>query len=160
MSLFFKIKKFLTWPYLPDLDLSLHIDSPKWAQIARQLLPSFSTCKVPHKTCAIPLIFVLHMATFCDLTLRWSWPWPEHSIKYWLFRYLPLSYRSIWRKFWPRTANFEISTTSNLKVSDFSFDLNLTWHVTSFRIFSGCFRSDSSRAFECRSSLCDQPFSS
>ena len=42
------------------------------------------------------------------------------------------------------------ATARNLKAPILTFDLTLTWHVTSFGKFRGCFRIVSSRAFERR----------
>ena len=53
-------------------------------------------------------------------------------------------------KFWPKTDNFEVSTARKLKAPILTFDLTLTWHVTSFGKFRGWFRIVSSRAFERR----------
>ena len=52
--------------------------------------------------------------------------------------------------FGPKKDNFEVSTTRNLKAPILTFDLILTWHVTSFGNFWWCFRNVSSRAFERR----------
>ena len=82
--------------------------------------------------------------------VTWSWPWTELSIKHLLYQYLALYFRSIWSKFCPKTDNFEVSTARNLKAPILTFDLTLTWHVTSFGKFRGCFRIVSSRAFERR----------
>ena len=56
--------------------------------------------------------------------------------------------RSTRSKFCLKTDNFEVSTARNLKAPILTFDLTLTWHVTSFGKFRGCFRIVSSRAFE------------
>ena len=63
---------------------------------------------------------------------------------------LALYFRSTRGKFWPKTDNFEVSTARNLKAPILTFDLTLTWHVTSFGKFRGCFRIVSSRAFKRR----------
>ena len=63
-------------------------------------------------------------------------------------QYLALYFRSIQSKFWPKTDNFEVCMARNLKVPNLTFDL--TWNVTSFGKFRGCFRIVSSRAFESR----------
>ena len=81
-----------------------------------------------------------------DLNMTWSWPWCELSIRHSLNQFLPLWFRSIWRKLWPKTAIFEVSTARNLKSPD--FDLTLTWHVTSF--WKWRFWTVWSRAFERR----------
>ena len=93
--------------------------------------------------------------------VTWSWPWTELSIKHLLDQYLVLYFRSIWSKFWPKTCNFEVSTARNLKAPISTFDLTLTWHVTSFEKFRGWFRIVSSRAFERRlARLCGHSFAS
>ena len=92
-------------------------------------------------------ICVLCMVTFCDLI---SLPWTELNIQHLLNQCLALYFRGIRSKFWPKTDNFEVSTARNLKAPILRFDLILTWHVTSFGKFRGCFRIVSSRAFERR----------
>ena len=82
--------------------------------------------------------------------VTWSWPWTELNIKHLLNQCLALYFRSTRSKFWPKTDNFEVSTARNLKAPILTFDLTLTWHVTSFGKFRGCFRIVSSRAFERR----------
>ena len=91
-------------------------------------------------------ICVLCMAT----SVTWSWPWTELNIKHLLNQRLALYLRSTRGKFWPKTDNFEVSMARNLKAPILTFDLTLTWHVTSFGKFRGCFRIVSSRAFERR----------
>ena len=145
-------------------DLTLYLDSPKWALITRKPSPPYSTCKITHKTCATTLnLMFLCMVTFCDLTMVWSWPWPELFIKHSLSQFLSLSFKSIGESSFAqnvhKTANFGVSTTHNLKDPDVTFELTLTWHVTSFWKFRRCFRIERFRT-PCRSPLCDQPFSS
>ena len=91
-------------------------------------------------------ICVLCMVTF----VTWSWPWTELNIKHLLNQCLALYFRSTRGKCWPKTDNFEVSTARNLKAPILTFDLTLTWHVTSFGKFRGCFRIVSSRAFKRR----------
>ena len=54
------------------LDLTLQLGSPKWTQIARIPSSLYSTCKIAHKTCATPLIFVFYVWW---PFVTWSWPW-------------------------------------------------------------------------------------
>ena len=75
---------------------------------------------------------------------------PSLNIKHLLNQRLALYFRSTRGKFWPKTDNFEVSMARNLKAPILTFDLTLTWHVTSFGKFRGCFRIVSSRAFERR----------
>ena len=95
-----------------------------------------------------------HTSDICVLcmvtSVTWSWPWTELNIKHLLNQCLALYFRSTRGKFWPKTDNFEVSTARNLKAPILTFDLTLTWHVTSFGKFRGCFRIVSSRAFERR----------
>ena len=95
-----------------------------------------------------------HTSDICVLcmvtSVTWSWPWTELNIKHLLNQCLALYFRSTRSKFWPKTDNFEVSTARNLKAPILTFDLTLTWHVTSFGKFRGCFRIVSSRAFERR----------
>ena len=95
-----------------------------------------------------------HTSDICALymvtSVTWSWPWTELNIKHLLNQCLTLYFRSTRGKFWPKTDNFEVSTACNLKAPILTFDLTLTWHVTSFGKFRGCFRIVSSRAFERR----------
>ena len=95
-----------------------------------------------------------HTSDICVLcmvtSVTWSWPWTEHNIKHLLNKCLALYFRSTRGKFWPKTDSFEVSTARNLKAPILTFDLTLTWHVTSFGKFRGCFRIVSSRAFERR----------
>ena len=95
-----------------------------------------------------------HTSDICVLcmvtSVTWSWPWTELNIKHLLNQCLALYFRSTWGMFWPKTDNFEVSTARNLKAPILTFDLTLTWHVTSFGKFRGCFRIVSSRAFERR----------
>ena len=91
---------FLTWPWS---DLTLHLNSPKWSRIARGPSPSYSTWKITDKRCATLLMYF----EYDDIL------WPEHdlvpglviSVKHSLNQFLPLWFRSIWRKFWPKTAS-------------------------------------------------------
>ena len=83
-------------------------------------------------------------------SVTWSWPWTELNIKHLLNQCLALYFRSTRGKFWPKTDSFEVSTARNLKAPILTFDLTLTWHVTSFGKFRRCFRIVSSRAFERR----------
>ena len=159
----------MTWPWL-DLvarltqnGLKLQDDHHHWFQyhhspqvqsyhvcrdgIAGIIVPSKITCKIAHKTCVIPLIFVFYVWW---PFVTWSLPWIELSIKHLLNQYLALYFRSIRNKFWPKSDDFEVSTTRNLKAPILNLDLTLTWHVTSFGKFRGCFRIVSSRAFERR----------
>ena len=144
-GLFFKIKHFKIWNFWHDLDLTLQLGSPKWTRIARRPSPLYSTCKIAHKTCATPLIFVFYVRW---PFVTWSWLWTELNIKDLLNQCLTLYFRSTRSKFWPETDNFEVSTARNPKAPSLTFDLTLTWHVTSFGKFRGCFRIVSSRAFE------------
>ena len=82
--------------------------------------------------------------------VTWPWPWPDLSIKHLLNQNLPPFLRSIWRKFWPKTDDFEVSTARNLKAPILTFGMTLTWHGTSFGKFRGCISTISSRAFERR----------
>ena len=82
--------------------------------------------------------------------VTWSWPWTELNIKHLLNQCLALYFRSTRSMFWPKTDDFEVSTARNLKVPILTFDLTLTWHVTSFGKFRVCFRIVWSRAFERR----------
>ena len=95
-----------------------------------------------------------HTSDICVLcmvtSVTWSWPWTELNIKHLLNQCLALYFRSTRGKFWPKTDNFEVSTARNLKAPILTFDLTLTWHVTSFGKFRGCFRIVSSRAFKRR----------
>ena len=95
-----------------------------------------------------------HTSDICALcmvtSVTWSWPWTELNIKHLLNQCLALYFRSTRGKFLPKTDNFEVSTARNLKAPILTFDLTLTWHVTSFGKFRGCFRIVSSRAFERR----------
>ena len=95
-----------------------------------------------------------HTSDICVLcmvtSVTWSWPWTELNIKHLLNQCLALHFRSTRGKFWPKTDNFEVSTARNLKAPILTFDLTLTWHVTSFGKFRGCFRIVSSRAFKRR----------
>ena len=95
-----------------------------------------------------------HTSDICVLcmvtSVTWSWPWTELNIKHLLNQCLALYFRSTRGKFWTKTDSFEVSTARNLKAPILTFDLTLTWHVTSFGKFRGCFRIDSSRAFERR----------
>ena len=95
-----------------------------------------------------------HTSDICVLcmvtSVTWSWPWNELNIKHLLNQCLALYFRSTWGKFLPKTDNFEVSMARNLKAPILTFDLTLTWHVTSFGKFRGCFRIVSSRAFERR----------
>ena len=95
-----------------------------------------------------------HTSDICVLcmvtSVTWSWPWTELNIKHLLNQCLALYFRSTRGKFWPKTDNFEVSTARNLKAPILTFDLTLTWHVTSFGKFRGCFKIVSSRAFERR----------
>ena len=95
-----------------------------------------------------------HTSDICVLcmvtSVTWSWPWTELNIKHLLNQCLALYFRSTRGKFWPKTDSFEVSTARNLKAPILTFDLTLTWHVTSFGKFRGCFRIVSSRAFERR----------
>ena len=151
MSLFFKIKILKIWPYLVwPLDLTLYLDSPSWAQLTRIPSLSYSMCKIVHNRCAIPLIFLLTMVTFCDLNLTWSWPRTEPSIEHELNQFLPLWFRSICRKFWPKTAILRFLRPVTWKQPNLTFDLTLTWHMISFWKFRGRFKTASSRDFERR----------
>ena len=95
-----------------------------------------------------------HTSDICVLcmvtSVTWSWPWTELNIKHLLNQCLALYFRSTRGKFWPKTDNFEVSTARNLKAPILTFDLTLTWDVTSFGKFRGCFRIVSSRAFKRR----------
>ena len=95
-----------------------------------------------------------HTSDICVLcmvtSVTWSWPWTELNIKHLINQCLALYFRSTRGKFWPKTDNFEISTARNLKAPILTFDLTLTWHVTSFGKFRGCFTIVSSRAFKRR----------
>ena len=95
-----------------------------------------------------------HTSDICVLcmvtSVTRSWPWTELNIKHSLNQCLALYFRSTRGKFWPKTDNFEVSTARNLKAPILTFDLTLTWHVTSFGKFRGCFRIVSSRAFKRR----------
>ena len=95
-----------------------------------------------------------HTSDICVLcmvtSVTWSWPWTELNIKHLLNQCLALYFRSTRGKFWPKTDNFEVSTARNLKAPILTFDLTLTWHVTSFGKFRGCFRIVSWRAFKRR----------
>ena len=51
-----------------------------------------------------------------------TWSWPRLNIKHYSVRSFPYCL-SIWRKFWSKTASFEVSTARNEKA--FDFDL---WH--------------------------------
>ena len=82
--------------------------------------------------------------------VTWSRPWTELNSKHLLNLCLALYFRSTRSKFWPKTDNFEVSTARNLEAPILTFDLTLTWHVTSFGKFRGCFRIVLSRAFERR----------
>ena len=91
------------------------------------------------------------------LCFMYGWPlWPDLDLEPSLISNiysisgLALYFRSTRGKFWPKTDNFEVSTARNLKAPILTFDLTLTWHVTSFGKFRGCFRIVSSRAFERR----------
>ena len=136
--------------FWPDLDLTFYLDSPEWFQIARRPSPLYSTWKIAHKRCATLLICVLSMVTFCDLNLTWSWPWPEFSVKHSLNQFLPLWFRSIWRRCWPKNAVFEVSArrSETWKTPILTFGLTLTWPETSFWKFRGRYKTVSSRAFE------------
>ena len=107
----------------------------------------YYTCKIAHKTCATSLIFVFYVWW---PFVTWSWPWTELNIKHLLNQCLSLYFRSTRSKFWPTTDNFEVSMARNLKAPILTFDLTLTWHVTSFGKFRGCFMIVSSRAYERR----------
>ena len=95
-----------------------------------------------------------HTSDICVLcmvtSVTWSWPWTELNIKHLLNQCLALYFRSTRGKFWSKTDNFEVSTARNLKAPILTFDLTLTWDVTSFGKFRGCFRIVSSRAFKRR----------
>ena len=95
-----------------------------------------------------------HTSDICVLcmvtSVTWSWPWTELNIKHLLNQCLALYFRSTRGKFWPKTDNFEVSTARNLKTPILTFDLTLTWDMTSFGKFRGCFRIVSSRAFKRR----------
>ena len=95
-----------------------------------------------------------HTSDICVLcmvtSVTWSWPWTELNIKHLLNQCLALYFRSTRGKFWPKTDNFEVSTARNLKAPILTFDLTLTWHVTSFGKFRGCFMIVTSRAFKRR----------
>ena len=121
--LFFKIKHLKIWNFWHDLDLTLKLGSPKWTQIARRPSPLYSTCKIAHKTCATPLIFVFYVWW---PFVTWSWPWTELNIKHLLNQCLALYFRSTRSKFWPKADNFEVSTARNLKAPILTFDLTLT----------------------------------
>ena len=82
-----------------------------------------------------------------DLTLTLTWAKYEnfHSVRT-LAWFLGVHMEI----FGAKTAKFEVSMVRNLHTLSLSFDLTLTSHVTSIFNFSKCFRSVSSRSFECR----------
>ena len=94
--------------------------------------------------------------------MTWSWLWTELNIKHLLNQCLALYFRSNRSMFWPKTDNFEISTARNLKAQILTIDLTLTWHVTAFGKFRGCFRIGLIESFRTphRSSLCGHSFAS
>ena len=97
------------------------------------------------------MCYTSDICVLCMVTsVTWSWPWTELNIKHLLNQCLALYFRSTRGKFWPKTDNFEVSTARNLKAPILTFDLTLTWHVTSFGKFRGCFRIVSLRAFKRR----------
>ena len=63
----------------------------------------------------------------CEQNSIWSWPWTELSVKHYLNQFLRL-WVSTWRKFWSKSAIFEVSTAHNLKIPDVDLwpDLDLT----------------------------------
>ena len=95
-----------------------------------------------------------HTSDICVLcmvtSVTWSWPWTELNIKHLLISVLPYISGVLEVSCGPKLIILRSLRLVTWKPPILTFDLTLTWHVTSFGKFRGCFRIVSSRAFERR----------
>ena len=131
-------------------DLTLHVGSLEWVQIGRRPSLLFYASKIAHKTCATPLIYlcILRSMNLCDMSVTWSWPLPELSIKHYSISTFAYCLGVLGASFGQQMIFMRSLRSVTWKPSLLTF--GLTWHVTSFGKFRGCFRIVSSRGFERR----------